>query len=433
MQNKLIIIIPIILFSLSITAFGQKLVNSPYSRFNIGTMEPAGSFRSLGMGGLGTSMRDNTNIFFSNPASYSSLDTNSFIFDFGIDYSMNFLSDGKSTPTSSDDLNFDHLMMGFPLSKGWGFAIGVIPLSNGYYKMSESVLKNDPGYDPNIGEFSTYHAGDGGYTNFFLGSGININKNFSAGVNMSILFGQIKRINQFDFLIDQTRDYNVFNNNSTEKLQLGGINFDYGIQYNASLKNDYFLNAGVSLKSGKNYKSQYEHISFSYTVFNTRDTISRIFDDKTPAFIPGTLSLGISFGKKHKFTTGLDYVSTKWSKSKIPGATGYAADTKTLLFGAEYIPDKFSNYSFMKRLEFRIGGHVGDNYLIINNQQVKEIGATFGIGIPLRRSLSKTNLFIDYTRKNGSTGSNLHIEDYYTMGISLNIYDSFWFMKRKFE
>ena len=46
--------------------------------------------------GIGTSLRDNSSIFFSNPASYSSLDTNSFVFDFGLDYSKNILSDNVS-------------------------------------------------------------------------------------------------------------------------------------------------------------------------------------------------------------------------------------------------------------------------------------------------------------------------------------------------
>ena len=135
MRNKLIIVIFISLFSFAFTATGQKLINSPYSRFNIGTLEPAGSFRSLGMGGIGTAMRDNSSIYFSNPASYSSLDTNSFVFDFGLDYSKNFLTEG-ATKYSSDDMNFDHLIMGFPLAKGWGVALGIVPLSNGYYKIS---------------------------------------------------------------------------------------------------------------------------------------------------------------------------------------------------------------------------------------------------------------------------------------------------------
>ncbi|MBK7131707.1 MAG: hypothetical protein IPH69_02480 [Bacteroidales bacterium] len=97
MRNKLILLFSIFLISLTITSNGQKLVNSPYSRFNLGSIEPSGSFRSQGMGGISVSQRDNTSIYFSNPASYSSFDTISFIFDFGVDYTMGKLSDGEST------------------------------------------------------------------------------------------------------------------------------------------------------------------------------------------------------------------------------------------------------------------------------------------------------------------------------------------------
>ena len=218
MQHKLTIVIFIFLFTFAFTAIGQKNVNSPYSRFNIGSLDPAGSFKSLGMGGIGTSMRDNSSIFFTNPASYSSLDTNSFVFDFGVDYGMNVLSDGV-TKFSSDDINFGHLLMGFPLAKGWGVGIGVVPFSNGYYKMYQTVLKTDPGYDPAVGEYSSYHSGDGGFNTFFLGSGVRLNKNFSVGVNMTMLLGQVGRANQFDFA-----DYNnVFNNNSTETMRMSGL------------------------------------------------------------------------------------------------------------------------------------------------------------------------------------------------------------------
>jgi hypothetical protein len=429
MRYKLLIVILISLLSITFTTNGQKLVNSPYSRFNLGSLEPAGSFRSLSMGGIGTSLRGNSSIYFSNPASYSSIDTNSFIFDFGIDYSMNFLSDGASH-FSSDDINFDHLLIGFPITKGWGIGAGIVPISNGYYKINEAVLKGDPNYDPITGEYTSNHYGDGGFNNFFVGSGIMLNKNFSVGFNMTILLGQVNRAYDVTFV----NGIHDFHNSATEKLQLSGVNFDYGIQYTASLKNNYFLNAGASISSNKNFNSKYNYLSYKSTDFSAsaKDTISYITNDSTSTYLPGPLRLGISLGKKDQFTVGIDFTTTKWSKSKIPGANGYTADTKSYLFGAEYIPDKYSNYSFLKRIEYRIGGHVEDNYLIINGNQLKEYGASFGIGIPMRRSLSRTNLFFDYTRKYGPTGSNLYSENYYTMGISLNLYD-FWFMKRKYD
>ena len=428
MQNRLTTGTFIFLFFISLSASGQKLVNSPLSRFNLGMLEPAGSFRSLGMGGIGTSMRDNTSIFITNPASYTSLDTNSFIFDFGLDYSINKISEG-SARYSSDDVNFDHLIIAFPLGKGAGLALGVLPLSNGYYNMSETVKEGDEGYDPLTGGYTTLHSGEGGFTSFFLGSGVQLNKNFSAGINLSLLLGQVKRLNLFNF----ADYYNVYNNNNTENLQLSGINFDYGVQYTASLKNNNFINAGVSLKSGGNYKTKYENISYRYTAYSTQDTLTYISNDSTRSFIPGTLRIGLSAGKKDKFVVGIDYVTTKWTKAKIPGAYGYLGDTQSLLLGAEYIPEKYANYSYLRRVEYRLGGHIEDNYLVINGKQIKEIGLTLGLGLPMRRSLSKTTLFFDYTKKSGSTATSPHIENYFTFGISLNFYDNRWFIKRKYD
>jgi len=124
MRNKLALLFVIIFSYISFPLPGQKFVNTPFSRFNIGTLEPAGSFRSLSMGGIGTAIRDNSTIFFTNPASYSGFDTTSFLFDFGLDYSMTILKSETDTAYSGD-MNFDHLLMGFPVMRGFGVAVGV--------------------------------------------------------------------------------------------------------------------------------------------------------------------------------------------------------------------------------------------------------------------------------------------------------------------
>ena len=428
MQHKSIPTIIILFFVVSFAASGQKQINSPYARFNIGTLEQAASFKSLGMGGIGVGMRSGSSIFFANPASYSAIDTNSFSFDFGLDYGIIRLSD-KKNHFRSDDMNFDHLIMGFPIAKGFGVAVGIVPLSSGYYKLSESVLKTDPDYDPLVGQYTSSHSGDGGFNNFFIGTGLKINKNFSVGINMMLLFGQVKRSYQVNF-----DDYaNVYQNNATENLEMHGVNLNYGLQYTALLKNDYFLNAGLTFTAGKNYKTDYRQLAYKYTAFNTRDTISYVADDSTRTFMPGSVGLGFTFGKINKFTAGFDYVITKWSDAKIPGTGSYTADSKSFRFGIEYIPDKYSNYSLIKRLEYRAGGHLGDTYLVIKNEQIKEYGASFGLGIPMKRSYSRTNLFFDFTRRYGSGTGTIHIEDYFTLGVSLNLFDNFWFLKRKYD
>jgi hypothetical protein len=83
-------------------------------------------------------------------------------------------------------------------------------------------------------------------------------------------------------------------------------------------------------------------------------------------------------------------------------------------------------------MEYRVGGHIGDNYLVINNEQVKEYGMSVGLGIPMRRPVSKTNLFLDFTRKSYESGTVTHFENYFTMGISINLY-AFWFIKQKYD
>lgn len=428
MQNKLCkITIYFLILSFS-TASAQKLVNSPFARFNIGSLEPSGSFRSIAMGGAAIAMRDNNSIYYTNPASYSSLDTNSFIFDFGIDYGFNILSDG-SAKYSSRDVNFDHLVMGFPLSKRWGIATGILPLSNGYFNISKNISEEDPDFDPVMGTYTESHLGSGSFTKFFLGTGIDISKNFSAGVNFSLLFGNVDRANEYIF-----SEYDgLYNTRNEESLQISGVNLDYGLQYSGNLKNNYFVNAGASLSPDKKYNSAFNQVSFIYSVYRIRDTIpNSVNNDETDTFLPGTLRLGVSFGKKDKFVTGIDYLSTKWSKAEISGSEGYHGDTETFIFGVEYIPDKTSNYSFLKRIEYRLGGHTGDNYLVLNDMQVKEYGLSFGMGIPMRRSLSKTNLFIDYTRKYVPENSLIPSEDYFSIGVSINMYD-FWFIKSRYD
>jgi hypothetical protein len=413
---------------------GQKLVNSPIARFNLGILEPAGSFRSLGMGGVGTAFRDNTSIYFSNPASYSSLDTMSFIFDFGLDYGINLLSDGTSSDFS-EDLNFDHLLIGFPISKKWGLAVGVVPVTNGYYNISETVREGDDGYDPITGEYTSFHGGSGGFTSFFLGTGLNITKNLSAGINMSVLFGSLKRYNEFDF----TDYFYTFQTNMTEKYSMTGIGLDYGLQYTVPLKKDHFLNAGISYSSGKHCKSSHESIAFRFNAYSASDTLSYTFNDSTKAYIPGTLRVGLAFGKKNKFVTGIDYVYTRWSKADFLDSEGYTRNTQTILLGAEYTPDMLSNYSFMKRINYRMGGHIGNNYLSFSGNKVNEFGASIGTGIPLKRKYSnpvsfysKINFYFDYTRKSISGASFTYNENYFTFGLSLNTYDN-WFIKRKYD
>lgn len=431
MRNKILYLIPVLLLVCSLPAKSQKLVNSPYSRFNLGKLEQRGSFRSAGMGGVGIALKDNNSVQFSNPSSYSSFDTLAFIFDFGLDYSKNVLTDGQSH-YFSDDMNFHHFIIGFPISKGWGVAAGVVPFSSGYYSLKGQTTTEDPDYDPITGETYSTHKGTGGYNSLFLGTGLSITENFSVGANMNVLFGQIKRENQVTLLADNF----LFNNTYNETLLLKGINFDYGIQYSGKLKGGQFINVGVSHTLGKNYTSNYEILNMRSSLFYTSayspDTITYENNKNLKVFLPQTFRIGVAFGKKDLFTAGVDYLKTNWTKATIPGSTGYLADSESLRFGLEYTPKKYTSTSYLSAIDYRLGSHIENSYLLINGSQLKEYGITFGFGLPMLGTISKANLYFDYTKRHGPSAGSLPEENVYSVGISLNMYD-YWFIKRKYD
>ena len=88
-------------------AAGQKNVNTPFARSGIGNLEHQGTFRTRAMGGISSGIRDNLTLNFLTPASYSSIDTTSFLFDFGIDYGVAMLKE--------NDLKYYYLELNYIL------------------------------------------------------------------------------------------------------------------------------------------------------------------------------------------------------------------------------------------------------------------------------------------------------------------------------
>jgi hypothetical protein len=438
MQNRPFGIIFLILCFFTVTVQGQKKVNSPYSRFNIGGLNLAGPFRSIGMGGTGVAMRDDNSLYFDNPASYTSIDTVSFVFDFGADLSRVGLDDGTNK-FNSVDLNFNHLLMGFPVTRKFGFAVGILPVSNGYYYMSEVIKSGDPGYNPITGEVTYIHKGAGSLSNLFFGTGFKMTKKLSLGVNMSLIFGKLERLNQFEFA-----DYaNTYNQNSLENLRINGIHLDYGLQYSTKVKKDYFFTAGLVYTAPGRFRSSFEKVATRFTAYSSApiDTISYSYSSsKDSTKFPGSFKAGLLFGKINKYTIEVDYIYTGWSKALIHGDNTNLASTSSWRAGFEFIPDKYSNTSFFKRVQYRFGGHYSDNYLILNGVQLKEYGGSIGMGFRLRGSLSNpgayfkssVNLYFDYTRKEGEISKGMYNENIFSLGLSLNLYDN-WFVKRKYD
>lgn len=407
------------------------MINSPYARFGPGIIEQQGILKSRSMGGAGIALRDPLSINYLNPASYTSVDTNSFVFDFGIEYQSNTLTD-ESGSYSSDDINFHHLAMAFPITKWMGFAFGVVPYSNGYYNLMKTVTEDDPEYNPIIGEVQNTHKGSGSYNNFFAGIGISPFRNLSLGVNFTYLFGNIERDNLYLF----TEDKNQFNNLSSENIRVYGYDFDYGMQYSISLKNDFYASVGISYSMKKVYNPEYEKLFIRYAPYQSSefsvDTLTYVYQDNASVELPEEMGMGIAFGKKDLFLITADYTMTNWDEVTFHGYEEYLVNSSSIKLGAALIPDKDANYNYLNRIEYRLGGFFSDGHLMVNGEQLNEFGITFGAGLPMNRSKSRVNLHVEYLSRKGSLDNGLHNENCWTVGISLDLYD-YWFIKQKYK
>ncbi len=410
---------------------GQKEINSPYARFGPGIIEEQGISKMRSMGGAGIALRDPLTINYLNPASYTAIDTISFIFDFGIDYQANKLVDNQGS-YFSDDINFRHLTMAFPITRWLGFATGIVPYSNGYYNLKNSVTEDDPDYNPVIGEYENTHKGAGSYNKYFAGIGISPFKNLSLGINFTYLFGNIKRDNLYLF----TDDNNQFHNLSSENIRIYGYNFDYGLQYSVSFGNEYHLSLGLRYSMKQAYNSEYEDIFTRYAPYSSSvysvDTLSYLYSTDLKFELPEEMGVGLAFGKKNLFLITADYTISKWGEVSFAGYGQYLVNSSSMRMGIEYIPDYNANYNYLNRIEYRLGGHISSGHLMVEGEQLKEFGITFGAGLPMRRDKSKVNLNIGYLNRSGSTENGLHTENNFTFGISLNLYDN-WFIKQKYN
>ena len=168
---------------LSVGAMGQTVsstssgTNSPYSQYALGELvDPSGGV-GKGMNGLGIAYRDHAQVNHLNPASYSAIDSLSFIFDLGLSGQISNFEEGNKR-VNARSANFEYAVAGFRLARHLGFSFGVIPFSNiGYnYSVTKKI-----GTEGTAGYSSSY-KGKGGLHEVYIGMGWEPFRGVSFGV-----------------------------------------------------------------------------------------------------------------------------------------------------------------------------------------------------------------------------------------------------------
>lgn len=402
----------------------QTSTNSPYTRYGFGQLSDQSFGNSQAMGGISYGLRNGLQINASNPASYSAVDSLTFIFDAGMSLQNANFKEGD-IKTNAKNSSVDYLAVQFRLMKGLGFTAGFLPYSNVGYNMSRSnVVTTDDNGTTTTATQSYY--GDGGLQQVFFGLGYNVFKGLSVGANFSYLYGDISHTATTAF-----SNSNAFSSARTHKIEVSDYKLDFGVQYTHQLKEKHVLNIGAAYSFGHDLNSTgYEYIekySSSTVATQTVDTIQNAFA------IPHTFGIGATYVYDNRLTVGADYTLQKWEDVKFFNDNNTFQNRSKISVGAEYLPNPIGR-SYLSKVRYRVGAYYSSPYAKINGMDGnKEYGVSLGFGLPLttyhgRSILNISGQFVKVSPK----VSGMLEESYLRINIGLT-FNERWFMKWKVD
>jgi hypothetical protein len=162
------------------------------------------------------------------------------------------------------------------------------------------------------------------------------------------------------------------------------------------------------------------------------DTVVFIDEIRDKIKMPLALGVGLSFTSGEKLEINADYVRQVWSEATFFGESNpFLTDLNRFSVGGEYIPNRYSIRSYFDKVAYRAGFSFENYYLIFGDQQLNDLGISFGVGLPIYRSLSMVNVSAQLGKRGKM--SNTLIREYYAhLTVSVNLYDM-WFIKRKYD
>ncbi len=406
----------------------QTRTYSPFSRYGLGELNDRGYGSNNSMGGVGIGIRNANGLNSLNPASYSAMDSMSFFLEVGLSGHSQSLKSGEQSQNFSD-IDFDYFAFGFPIHRKVGISIGIMPAAQAGYQFQTKGNTIEPTLQTSIGA--------GNITSLFGGVGYEIIPNLSVGANASFWFGNVYHKSYAYFTSSpDARVYGVKNEHKMSSLLV-----DLAAQYTINLSDQKNFTIGATFSpslpsSGKSSRliANGSSIGIENELFSINDTIkSNTTKWRNVDFnFPSKIGVGVSYNIKDKLTLAADYSLQKWASVVFPDSMiTKTADASKLALGVEWTPNERTGTKYIQRIRYRAGFHYANEYIMVDNNQLKNYGVSVGIGLPLRRS--KTSISIGYEYGNrGTFEKDAHKEVYQRISLSLTMHE-FWFIKRKFN
>ena len=409
-----------LLLMVSGAVIAQNNTNSPYTRYGYGQLADQGSGNSKAMGGIAYGLRDKFQVNFANPASYTAIDSLTFMFDGGISLQNTNFSDGKVKQNAKNS-SFDYITMQFRLGKWAAMSLGLLPYSNIGYSMGE--YRADTEYP--AGSSTVTYSGDGGLHQLYLGAGFKILKNLSVGANVSYLWGDISHVRALQF----PNNASALPLTTTAGTSITSYKLDFGAQYTHQFGKKHFMTFGAVFSPGHDLSND----SYVQDVLGSSDTGMTVDTRDTVATFgtPMSFGVGATYVYDDRLTVGADFTYQKWSSVTYMNKADAFSNRTKIAVGAEYLPNPMGR-SYFAHVKYRLGAYYSQPYYKIDGERAaNEYGVTAGFGLPIPRTRSVLSLSAQYVRVQGTNPAFLNEN---TLRVCVGVtFNERWFFKRKVD
>ncbi|MDO5509718.1 MAG: hypothetical protein Q4F57_03370 [Weeksellaceae bacterium] len=421
-MNRIFWIIVFSIITLSVQA--QNVGVSPYSAWGYGDKKLNFGAATFGMADVSTPFQSElgNQSNFMNPAANANLRLTNFSFEGGTDVG-NFQNNNESFTRTSSYLSRIHL--GFPMGQKFRAGIGFQPFSSVGYKTGNYNYSTSP---ISINQLE----GVGGLNTLQAMLSYNVTSKLAVGVRGDYIFGDIEKRELFSTSNTQlVSEYKQGHHISGLQATLGGM-YIHNVAEDKRLQ----IGATYSIGSQSAAEQQYRVSTFQlnpidFTRNNEDVLIDRVSDRKVR--IPQNVSAGLMYVKDRKWQLGAQVDWEQTSDYRLQFENYEMADRFRVALGGAFIPNITSFRSFFSRSSYRAGLYYGNSPIVARGQHLQDYGITFGIGIPVGRaaSPSEVNLGVQLGQR-GSLESNLIRENYANFRLSFTLND-LWFQRRVYD
>lgn len=413
--------------------------NSSYSRFGLGTLNGQSQGFNRSMGGVAQGLADGQIVNVQNPASYSRIDSTTFILDAGMGLQFGRFSQNGNN-INARNTSFDYATAGFRLCRGLGMGIGFMPYSTiGYNFANTARVDNSLATGQDITTTTTYY-GNGGLHQMFLGLGWNPFAHLSIGVNAAYVWGNYSHTLTQTYAEGGTTSSDYISQNMAWDSDIRTYKLDFGVQYPIILNPQNMLTLGASVGLGHRIGSEVTMMRYTSAKDTVQDARSNALE------IPLTFGVGAAWQHKGRLTLAADYQQQRWEGCRVPVASTIDGipqiDVRTdqylirhqVKVGAEYRQDPTgTDKHYANKIKYRIGAQYTTPYTRVNGADgPTEYGVTAGVALPITQSgRSVVNVGMEWMRRKPSVGTQI-TENYLMLHLGVSFSEN-WFMKRKFR